>query len=749
MKTNERLFALILACLFCVSVFTGCSGDTDTTPADTTPADTTPADTTAADTTTPPTDDKWPEVEGTVIYVDGAAKDGGDGTKDNPFKNIPEAQAKIREIKAGDGLPEGGITVLLASGEYSVMEGINFTAEDSGTEECHITYMSAEKNGAVLTGGITLDPADFLPLDEEEKAIINDENARDKIVKIDLKKYGITVESLGEMRSSVNNYSEDVTASFYIDDNRLHLSRYPNENAEDPYLRTGTTDSITKFDIMQAFEFEAQAVAVRERIKSWDLDNLWAAGFFYVEYAFDTIPVTEIDVENLSITLADEPYYGIGSLKKFFFYNLLSETDSFGEYYLDRESMMLYVYPSEDFDSRSVVISLSDKNIINAENLAYVSFIGINATATQMNGLYFTSCNNITVENCEFTKTGMDGIYADGTDIIIQNNELRQIGYHGIEILGGDITTLNSSNNLVYNNHIYKAGQVLRSGKYAVRIRGCGATVSHNEIHETPHKGIDYEGPNHIIEYNEIYNVCMDTGDCGAIQAKRTFDSYGCIIRYNFIHDIGGPGSWALGIYWDDGLSGQTAYGNVVANVTAHGMNIGGGRDNVIENNLFIDWAQRGNHAIHYDNRARDYADEGGGQEEQTVEMAERLAQLQKQQEWLDAFPGYGDIIPYTYDYAGDRDDPMLSCNAANSTVRNNIAVLTSPTLYDSDYFTGRGTVTKNLGTYENSIEIQDPDHTFIPGYENGDYTIAEDSEVFATGFVRIPIEEIGRVTNE
>ncbi|MBR6558423.1 MAG: hypothetical protein IKT70_05365, partial [Clostridia bacterium] len=112
----------------------------------------------------------------------------------------------------------------------------------------------------------------------------------------------------------------------------------------------------------------------------------------------------------------------------------------------------------------------------------------------------------------------------------------------------------------------------------------------------------------------------------------------------------------------------------------------------------------------------------------------------------LDAFPGYGDIIPYTYDYAGDRDDPMLSCNAANSTVRNNIAVLTSPTPYDSDYFTGRGTVTENLGTYENSIEIQDPDHTFIPGFEKGDYTIAEDAEVFAAGFVRIPLEEIGLV---
>ena len=738
MKISKRILSLFLACLFCLGSLAACSG-----------SNTPGSDTEPSDTTGPSSSVKWPEVEGTVIYVDAAAEDGGNGTEEAPFKNVPDAQAKIREIKSGEGLPEGGITVLLASGNYPLMDTITFTAEDSGAEGRPITYMAVKKNEATLTGGVTLDPADFVHLDENEKAIINDKAAKDKVLKVDLSGYGITAEALGEMRSSANNYNDDGTASFYIGDNRLHLSRYPNLNAEDPYLRTGANDGTTNFDIFAMLEFEEQAVAIKERGKNWDLDNLWAAGFFMVESSFSSSPVTEIDIEKLNVTLSEKPYYGIGTLKKIYFFNLLSETDSPGEYYIDRENMILYLYPTDNFDSSSVVISLSDKNIATADNLSYVNFSGINFTATQMNGLYFTSCDHITIENCEVTKTGMDGIYADGTNITIQNNELRQIGYHGIEILGGDITTLNSSNNLVYNNHIYKAGQAIKSSKYAVRIRGCGAMVSHNEIHETPHKGIDYEGPNHVIEYNEIYNVCMDTGDCGAIQAKRTFDSYGCIIRYNFIHDIGGPGSWALGIYWDDGLSGQTAYGNIVANVTAHGMNVGGGRDNVVENNIFINWASK-DHALHYDNRARDYADDiGGGQEEQTVNMANRLADLQKQQEWLDAFPGYGDIIPYTYDYAGDRDDPMLSCNPANAVIKNNIACRTDPTKYDASYFTTLFDVEKMLGTYENNFEVQDSDHTFIPGYENGDFTIAEDSEVFANGFVRIPLEEIGRVTND
>lgn len=739
MKISKRILSLLLACLFCLGSFAACSGGDDPV------IDTEPSDTTA-----PLDSGKWPEVEGTVIYVDSSAAEGGDGTKDAPLQSIPQAQEKIRKIKSEDGLPEDGITVLLASGNYVVTDVINFTEEDSGTEECPITYMSAEKNGAVLNGGISLDPADFVHLNEEEKALINDEAAKDVILKVDLSKYGITAEDIGEMNSS-SDYNEFVSAEFFVNDERLYLSRYPNKDVEDPYLRTATTDGITNFDIMQAFEFEEQAVAVKERGKNWDIDNLWASGYFMMDWSYSYIPVAEMDVDNLNVTLAEEPHYGIGVLKSFYFFNILAETDLPGEYYLDRENMVLYLYPTEDFENSSVVVSLSDKNIISAGHVSYINFDGIKFTATRAYGLMLSSSDHVTVDNCEFSNIGMDAIYADGTDITIQNNEIYQIGGHAVAVVGGNIETLSSANNLVYNNHMYDWAQVEKTYKCAAYIRGCGITVSHNDMHDAPHEAIEYVGPNHTIEYNEIYNVCMETGDCGAIYSKRSFDMYGSVVKYNFIHDVGGEDSWALGIYWDDGLCGQTAYGNIVANVTAHGINIGGGRDNVVENNLFVNWASLGgDYAIHYDNRARDYADDlGSGQEEQTVNMAKRLAELQKQQEWLDAFPGYGDIIPYTYEYDGDRDDPMLSCNPTNSIVRNNIACRTKYIANRSVFYTGEDLVKQFLGIYENNMKYDGSGYIPVPGYENGDYTIPEDSEVFENGFVRIPLEEIGRVVND
>ena len=122
-----------------------------------------------------------------TIYVDANAKDSGDGSESAPFKSIPEAQTKIREIKATEGLPAGGITVFVKDGEYRLDSGLVFTEEDSGTEESPITYVSESEFGAVLTGGLILSASDFEPLSAEEKARLIDDTAKEKVVKVDLK----------------------------------------------------------------------------------------------------------------------------------------------------------------------------------------------------------------------------------------------------------------------------------------------------------------------------------------------------------------------------------------------------------------------------------------------------------------------------------------------------------------------------------------------------------------------------------
>ncbi len=720
MKELKRPLAILLVCFLCAGILASCSCGGDC------------ADDIASD--------KWPEVEGTVIYVDSAFKN-GDGSKEAPFQNISEAQERIRKMKSDEGLPNGGVTVLVASGKYNVTNGIKFTSEDSGTEYSTIRYLSAEKGGAVLTGGVSLSARDFEPLSDDEKELLNDEAAKEAVLKVDLTKYGLIAEDIGELHRYGFAVKRDETSlgysELFVDGERMTISRYPNITDSDPNLYTGASNG---FD---TFRIKGDGEAIKERGLKWNLDELWVFGYFKHLWADGAIEVKNVDLKNLVVSFEDPKMnYGIDSARPFYFFNVFAETDAPGEYYIDRENLVLYLYPTVDFTNSSITLSLLDDNIISGENLSYVVFDGFEVTGSRMSG-FVLSGDHIIVKNCKIQSLGYDAINISGRDISIENNEICQVGGSAVVVSGGDATTLTSSNNLVYNNYIHHWAQVSRTYKSAVWISGgCGTTVSHNEIHDAPHQAITWVGPKHTIEYNEIYNVCLETSDCGAIYAGRAYNWYGGIIRYNYIHDVGSGSAYAQGIYLDDALSGQTVYGNVIANVTGYGIQVGGGRDNIIENNLLINTKKA---TIDYDDRARDGMISGKESwfYEYTVSMPKQLIKMQESKEWLDAFSGYGDIIPYTPDYKGDVDDPMLCCNPANNIIRMNVYYIVNNENNTCDRISQS---VVDMSVVENNFTFVDLYCKQLPNYEKGDCTLSEDSEAYKLGFKKIPFGEIGRI---
>lgn len=76
----------------------------------------------------------------------------------------------------------------------------------------------------------------------------------------------------------------------------------------------------------------------------------------------------------------------------------------------------------------------------------------------------------------------------------------------------------------------------------------------------------------------------------GAIYGGRDWGGRGVVIRYNYIHDIFTiiDGYGVHGIYLDDCLSGITVTGNIIVNTTGLGILHGGGRDNIMTNNIVI-----------------------------------------------------------------------------------------------------------------------------------------------------------------
>ena len=93
--------------------------------------------------------------------------------------------------------------------------------------------------------------------------------------------------------------------------------------------------------------------------------------------------------------------------------------------------------------------------------------------------------------------------------------------------------------------------------------------------------------------------VVYESGDAGAFYVGRDWTQRGTVLRYNYWHQIvGATGHGGMTIYLDDQHCGHTIHGNLFERCS-RAVFIGGGDDNVVTNNVFIDcWR-----AAHIDNR--------------------------------------------------------------------------------------------------------------------------------------------------
>ncbi len=712
-----------------------------------------------------------------TFYVDANVESGGDGSDSAPFKTISEAQAEIREIKNREGLPVGGITVIVKDGEYRIAEGLVFTEEDSGTEVSPITYVSESEFGARITGSRLLFSEDFEPINEEEISRLMDRSAAEHIVKIDLTKYGLTADDWGEYvvtgshhtghfykeyadaYESVEPYSEgsyiDVPvpaeAEVFVGERVLHCARYPNDEyipmkdvvdrGDNPVYGDISADD----PIGPTVSFDMSFV---DRIKGWStLDDIWAFGYISITWADSRNKVESFDLENGTVQFRyAETHLNSSEGRRWYFFNIFDELDAEGEYYLDREKGVLYIYKTPDMETENIKISVLADDIITLDNLSYVTFKGFDLSETRGSGIYGTA-KNVTVDNCKVYNIRGGGIKIYGNDLNVSNCELASLGTYGIYLNGGDLETLTPSGNIVYNNYIHDWARVVTTYRTGIQVEGVGSIVSNNELCNSPHQAITWHGPYHIFEYNEVYNVLTETADCGAFYSGKNLWSYGCEIRYNFIHDIGSEGNMACGIYWDDGLSGQKAYGNLLANIAGHGFSVGGGRDCFIENNVLMNV---GMNPIRYDQRQRQWVmNYDGAWFSYTATLADEFRPYLENSVWMEAFPEYNGLILYTDDYNGDLDDRMLSSNPANGAIRNNVyyeelsqyGIVTDLARHEFDSDVGKFSIISN-----NPIIFND--FSDFPQLNNDSYYMKENSKAkkLCPDFEPIPFDKIGRI---
>jgi len=324
--------------------------------------------------------------------------------------------------------------------------------------------------------------------------------------------------------------------------------------------------------------------------------------------------VESIDRESGRITLADDLPYTIEPGRRFFFQHVREELDAPGEWYHDTEAQRLYFWPPENREEVAVVVPTVD-TLLEIVDADHVTVFGLEFTASRGNGVAFRGSSASLLAKSVVEHVYGFGVTVNGGEAVrIVGNDIRDTGRGGIVLSGGDRKSLTTAGHQAENNHIQRFGRVFRTYQTGVNVQGVGNLVRHNLIHDAPHIGILLAGNEHLIEYNEIYDVCQEGSDNGAIYMGRDWTQRGIVIRYNKIHDVYGFGlhespeenvytyqspHWAWGVYLDDCSSGVHVHGNIFYRVPLSGVKIGGGRDNNIENNIFVDTMP----ALHIDAR--------------------------------------------------------------------------------------------------------------------------------------------------
>lgn len=539
-----------------------------------------------------------PNSEPVTIYV---ATDGSDTwpghlsefdkkKNDGPFATIERARDEIRAIKKSGALPEKGIIVTIRGGRYFLDKPLELTSEDSGTETSPVVYMANPGETVEIIGGKAL--TGFKPVSDQSVLKRLDEQARGKVLQVDLKSLGIT------------NYgaADKDGAELFFNNKPMTLSRWPNEDfvkISDLVVKDGHEIHGVKGSLVGQFKYDG------DRPARWIGEkDPWLHGYWFWDWSDQRQKIASIDTANAVISLAT-PYHNYGYRKGQWYYafNMLAELDSPGEWYIDRENGTLYFWPPEPVENAKIVLSIIP-NLIITKDTSFVTFHDLVFENSRLEAISIAGGKKNGISDCTIRNTGGWAAKISGAEHGVTGCEIYQTGGGGIYLSGGDRPSLTPAGLYAENNEIHHYGRINRMYTPGISLNGVGNRAANNLIHTAPHMAIYFDGNDHLIELNEIHHVCMESNDAGAIYSGRNWTMRGNMIRYNYLYHITGfEKKGCVGIYLDDMFASAAMFGNVFYDVTSAAF-IGGGRDNSIENNIFVDC----NPALHIDDRALNWA---------------------------------------------------------------------------------------------------------------------------------------------
>lgn len=710
-------------------------------------------------------------MDGQKIFVSTVGDDSGDGSEEEPLRTLEKAIDVANEMREdSDKL----IEILLREGTYSVTNTIKIINSQKDDSLLKISAYQDEK--VTINAGVDI-PLSAMSIADSDftNAIIDKPNAG-SVLQYNLK--DAQIEDLGEisLRGHLISDEKEAQAELSLNGEVQKLAGWPNGEYTGLIKPTDSNEygKRTKSGIANGCSFKVNY----DRPSQWSKpEQAWLSGTIGPNYEFDYYPVSRFDSEEKRV------YLSRGALEKYYtepyyrFENVPEELDEPGEYYIDRQSGMLYFYPPEDAPKDSVLtitmstptLDVSGKapnsmfRIENSKNIVFENLIFKGGRGSAITG---KNNSNIKFINCEINSFGENGIRFDAsTDITISDCKIHDVGQDGILFVScGNYQTLSPSNIVVSNNDIYNFARLERSYKTGIDFgyRCVGATAANNHIHNGPHAGMIFYGVNNDIYGNEFDNLVTEFSDMDALYCNNSNYPWerGNKIHNNYFHDIGKSsmnGRHQINvraIRTDNRGCGLNIYENLFYNIGDGGNGNGNngigaitaeGTRNRIFNNLFVDCNEAYFNTLQY--KEIETADDGtlypdtiinsSGVEVANTINGAKVADLKKQME--NYLPVYGKQFPELYNYFYEHPN-MSKTNEFKNNMIINIAIPLSNFngTQNEEGFRGSQMLTAASGNY---VSMSDPG--FV-SYDNGNLELSSSATSLVEGLPKFEMSSFG-----
>ena len=593
-----------------------------------------------------------------TFHVAPGGDDAADGSQARPFARIERALDAHRADAAARKAT--GRAIVLADGDYPLARPIVLDTK-TVPADAPLVLGAAEGAAPRLLGGCAIQG--FQPPGEGDPVAARlDAEARKHVLVADLKAQGVT--DFGEFVSrGFGRPSGPAALEVFFDGVPMTLATWPNDGwatiASVPSNQVVIDKTgVKRGMVADRFGYEG------DRPTRWlDAQDAWVHGYWTHDWADSYERVAAIDpAARHIVTVAPHGVYGYKKGQRWRILNLPEELDRPGEWYLDRHAGRLYLWPPRAPKGSDVVVSLQEAPLVSLRGVEGVTLRGLRIEAGRGDGVTMTDCRGCTLERCTVANMGQWGVVIrGGARCAVRRCDLRDLGEGGAVLDGGDRKTLTPAGHEAADNTVRRFGRWCRTYRPAFQIGGVGQRVRHNLIEDAPHSAVLIGGNDHLIELNLVQRVCRDTGDVGAMYIGRDWTERGTVIRHNRFRDIGGIGMGSNAVYLDDCASGITVEGNLFENAQ-RGMMIGGGRDNIVTGNVFID-CQLG---VWIDARGIGWAKARIVERRESWDLVGKLERFQyTKPPWSTKYPRLATILD-----GGDPKEPRGNVVRGNAAVR-------------------------------------------------------------------------------